>query len=80
MYIYEGLYVWCSTGAVCVHTYHHTYMVISINIHKYIYSYIYAYTGIHICIFMKSCMYGGPNVQFVCTHTHYGYELTYKQI
>ena len=69
MYIYEGLYVWCSTGVVCVHTYYYTYVVISINIHKYICSYMYAYTGIYICIFMKTCMYGAPQVRFVCIHT-----------
>jgi len=30
---------------------------------------MYAYTGIYICIFMKSCMYGAPQVRFVCIYT-----------
>jgi len=53
---------------LCVYTYYYKYMIILINISKYKYSYIYVYTGVHICIFMKVCMYGAPRVWFVCIH------------
>ena len=80
MYIYEGLYVWCSTGVVCVHTYYYTYVVISINIHKYICSYTHARIYRYLYLYIYEELYVWCSTGAVCVHIHYCYELTYKHI